>query len=632
MVMVPTVSTPSALKPLVRLSFFAMALVFAAACNSQPASRKEKATQAPAAAPPAPAEPARRGVQPKFAAEREERAPQPSDGDKHVSDAGKGFNGGSKKKVGSAGPATAGQGTGTKASGAKPDGWHRLGARAPMSSSATLRSKRRAVGQNRALGAVAFGGSVAPAWARVQPACFMPTVEVAAQPRSVFWSTGAGATYSYLLGCQEQQQLPMPEQVRSEELLQSFRYGYASHSDDFHLAVDGAPSPTRAGYSVVRLGLRAPDAADDLSRPLQLTLVVELPKQGARLARMQQVVNHLLKGLDKRDRLDLVVYGKTARQLARRADVGSVRALMNQLKALPRHAPTAQWQAVQLVARLRELKNEPQLAQRIVWVAPRDSWWPLPLQNQVVKRLAPLLQHGVRFAGLAVGRSQRRSSSLARLAVELRGDFHAVESLAQAEVFFRSGRGLRSTAVAEALKLQMDFNPAVVGRYRLIGYERRGPALESALASKGRGAVVVAGQELTVLYEVQFHRGAIGDTIGHVRMAFRRPAALAPSKRQFVVRRRDLKREFRAMHASSRLAVLLSQLAEDLRGSPWLQRVDYGDWLARFDTLPATWRRRPDLLRLRLLVKKLSPLAAQRKPPRPQVASLALLELVGGKP
>ena len=189
----------------------------------------------------------------------------------------------------------------------------------------------------------------------------------------------------------------------------------------------------------------------------------------------------------------------------------------------------------------------------------------------------------------------------------------------------REQLGKGGLAFADRLRLELTFDPNVVRRYRLLGYERRG---DDSDEHSGRATPFAYGQELTALYEVQLTDVPQPAKVGDLRVHYRNVRTMA-SHSQTLPLRVHLEKRFDEMEPATRLAVLLAQLAEDLRHSPWLGPLDHAEWLRLLAALPPSWTRRTAIQHLRRQVRSLAQIRSNSRLRRGRYDVQALAGLVG---
>ncbi|HLA41561.1 MAG TPA: YfbK domain-containing protein, partial [Candidatus Glassbacteria bacterium] len=133
-------------------------------------------------------------------------------------------------------------------------------------------------------------------------------------------------------------------------------------------------------------------------------------------------------------------------------------------------------------------------------------------------------------------------------------------------------------------KVQVDFNPDVVARYRLIGYENRAVADENFRNDAVDAGEIGAGHTATALYAVQFKPGAQG-RLATVQLRWEDPQTYKATEINGNFNTWDLTPTFESASPRYQLAVVVAQYAELLRRSPWAEGATFGQILAHASRL-----------------------------------------------
>lgn len=172
--------------------------------------------------------------------------------------------------------------------------------------------------------------------------------------------------------------------------------------------------------------------------------------------------------------------------------------------------------------------------------------------------------------------------------------------------------------VARNVRVQVEFNPRIVERYRLLGYENRGIAdedfLDSSLgeASLGEailgesrvdGGKILEGHAVNALYEVKLRRRGAGGRLGEVRLRHRPADSDDWVETKKTIRRKALVKSWEKANPEMRLAAVVGELAEILRHSYWARDSDPRVLLAEMESLEAFLGEREDYQDLLVMVR-----------------------------
>ena len=154
-----------------------------------------------------------------------------------------------------------------------------------------------------------------------------------------------------------------------------------------------------------------------------------------------------------------------------------------------------------------------------------------------------------------------------------------MDDLDEAQKLFVEDLTSTLQVIALDAKVQVDFNPEVVARYRLIGYENRGVADQDFRNDAVDAGEIGAGHTATALYAVQFQPGATQGRIATVQLRWEDPQSHAVTEINGNFNAWDVAANFENASPRYQLAVTVMQYAELLRHSPWAQGTSFNQLL-----------------------------------------------------
>ncbi len=376
--------------------------------------------------------------------------------------------------------------------------------------------------------------------------------------------------------------LPPAEAIRVEEFVNAFRYADAAPAAaeeagaDFTLVAEGAPSPFAGGerHRLLRFHLRA-RAVDPAERlPAVLTFVVDVSGSMARedrLGLVQRALGLLLDRLRPEDRVGLVVYGDRGEvRLRHTADHERLRRAIDELA--PEGATNAE-DGLRLGYDLAAEGYREGALNRVILcsdgVANVGSTGP----ESILERIGEEARRGVELTTVGFGMGNYNDVLMEQLADRGNGRYAYVDDLRAARrIFVEELTGTLQTVAADA-KAQVEFDPRVVERWRLLGYENRDLADERFRDDRVDAGEIGAGHEVTALYEVKLRpRPPRRGDVATLRLRYRPVGAGGPGEAVEIARAlplRDLERSFAQASPSLRLAAVAAEFAEVLKGSYW---------------------------------------------------------------
>jgi Ca-activated chloride channel family protein len=376
--------------------------------------------------------------------------------------------------------------------------------------------------------------------------------------------------------------LPPREAVRVEEFVNYFSYGDPPPArGDFALRAEGAPSPFAAGpqYRLLRFNLRAREVDAENRKPAVLTFVVDVSgsmNQENRLGLVKQALSLLLGQLHGSDKVGLVIYGDRGQVLL---EPSSDREAIQ--RAIDRLAPGGSTNAEEGLALAYDVAGRafrPGAINRIILctdgVANVGNTGP----ESILARIGREARRGIELTSLGFGMGNYNDALLEQLADKGDGRYAYIDDLDEARrVLVEELTGTLQTIARDA-KVQVDFDPAVVSRWRLLGYENRDIADDKFRDDTVDAGEIGAGHNVTALYEVKLKPGvAGGQKIATLHLRFRAADTREVLETTRELRVADLAGSWDMASPSFRLAALVGELAEVLRGSYWAEDVKLDD-------------------------------------------------------
>jgi Ca-activated chloride channel family protein len=392
--------------------------------------------------------------------------------------------------------------------------------------------------------------------------------------------------------------LPPREAVRAEEIVNAFDYGDASPtSGDFALTAEGAPSPFGEGsrYEIVRFGVtaRAVDGAD--RPPAVLTFVVDVSgsmNREDRLVMVKRALYALLENLREEDRVGLVVYGSRGEVLLEpTTDHDRIARAIDQLRA---EGSTNAEEGLVLAYELADRFRDEELINRVILCSDGVANVGRTGPESILERIKGWADNGIELTTVGFGMGNYNDVLMEQLADTGDGRYAYVDTLDEAhKLFVEELTGTLLTIGSEA-KAQVEFNPEVVSRYRLIGYENRDIADEDFRNDAVDAGEIGAGLTATAVYEIKLHRDLrrhSREPVATLRVRYRPFKSDRVREIKHELRLRDIDGRWDKASPSLRLATLVAEYAEILKGSYWAREGDMREVLNRARELAPAFAR-----------------------------------------
>ena len=329
---------------------------------------------------------------------------------------------------------------------------------------------------------------------------------VAQEPLSTFSADVNTAGYSNVRRYLANNTLPPAGAVRPAELLNFFPYSYPQPAtgEPVAFALAAMPCPWQPQHQLVRVGLKAKQIDPAHAPPRNLVFLIDTSgsmRSPTRLPLVQKSLGMLIDQLTERDTVTVVTYaGSAGLQLppTNGTQKGRIRAVVDSLSA---EGSTNGAGGIALAYEQARLSFIEGGCNRVILCTDGDFNVGVTAEGDLVRTIEKERAGNVFLTILGYGMGNLKDATLEILARHGNGHYAYIDSEAEArKVFVEQGGAL--TAVAKDVKLQVEFNPALVSAYRLIGYENRKLQNEDFKNDAVDAGDMGSGHTVTALYEV----------------------------------------------------------------------------------------------------------------------------------
>ncbi|MEM7357301.1 MAG: von Willebrand factor type A domain-containing protein, partial [Acidobacteriota bacterium] len=319
--------------------------------------------------------------------------------------------------------------------------------------------------------------------------------------------------------------LPQPESVRVEEFVNYFDYGDAAPEEaEFAIHAEGAPSIFGEGdrYYLLRFNLSGRELDEADRKPALLTFVVDVSGSMARenrLGLVQQALSLLLDQLRPDDRIALVTYGTTGQVVFE--PTADREAIRRAIQGLRTGGSTNAEHGLSLAYELAARHARRGMLNRVILCSDGVANVGGTSADTILDRIRRDADQGVELTTVGFGMGNYNDILMERLADEGNGRYAYVDTLDEARrIFVENLTGTLQTLAADA-RVQVEFDPRVVTRYRLLGYENRDLADERFRDDTADAGEIGVGHSVTALYEIKLRRPPRPrDEIGTLRLRY----------------------------------------------------------------------------------------------------------------
>ncbi|HYP79626.1 MAG TPA: von Willebrand factor type A domain-containing protein [Steroidobacteraceae bacterium] len=359
-----------------------------------------------------------------------------------------------------------------------------------------------------------------------------PVHRVADAPVSTFSADVDTASYSVMRRQINEGGLPPADAVRVEEMINYFDYAWpaaTSRNEPFRPTVVVSDSPWAEGRKLIHIGIRGYELP--VSQQPDANLVLLLDVSGSmnspdKLPLAQQALALLLDSLKPTDTVAIVVYAGAAGQVLAPTPVSDRETILRALYSLRPGGSTAGAAGIRLAYELAGRNFRKEGVNRILLATDGDFNVGITDMEQLKSFVARERDRGVFLSVLGFGEGNYRDDMAQMLAQNGNGVAAYIDSVAEARKVLVQQATASLFTIAKDVKLQVEFNPATVAEYRLIGYETRALNEEDFRNDKVDAGDIGSGHTVTAIYEIT-PAGSKSMSLDERRYAGEQPAAAA---------------------------------------------------------------------------------------------------------
>jgi Ca-activated chloride channel family protein len=423
------------------------------------------------------------------------------------------------------------------------------------------------------------------------------------EPVSTFSLDVDTASYSFVRASLNQNTLPQPAAVRTEEMVNYFPYDYApaaGASQPFSTNVAVFPSPWTPGRKLVRIGVKGYEIGRR-TRP-RANLVFLIDTSGSmyapnKLPLVKQSLEMLLDQLDGNDSVAIVTYAGSAGTALEPTPASEKTRIKAVIEGLGAGGSTAGAEGIRQAYRLAEQHFDAKGVNRVILTTDGDFNVGITNQDELKGYIERERGKGVFLSVLGFGMGNYNDAMMQTLAQNGNGTAAYIDTVNEARKTLVDEATSTLFPIAKDVKIQVEFNPRTVAEYRLIGYETRMLKREDFDNDKVDAGDVGSGQTVTALYEVvpvggprangdlRYARPApvaaagVSSELGFVKIRYKLPKSDTSLLLSTPIDRRVQFARFEDAPQDARFATAVAGFAELLRGGRYNGALSYDDVL-----------------------------------------------------
>lgn len=377
--------------------------------------------------------------------------------------------------------------------------------------------------------------------------------------------------------------LPPEEAVRVEEFINNFKYTYNHPSDRaFNVEMEGAPSRFGKGYQLLKIGVVGKKIRAENRKDANLTFVVDVSGSMARedrLGLVRRSLRMLLDQLTPRDKVGIVVYGSNAWVVLEPTSIHDKDQIIRAIEQLVPQGATNAEEGIRMGYEMANRHFNANSINRIILCSDGVANVGHTSAEEFLKFIKAYADKGITLSAVGFGMGNFNDILMEKLGDKGNGHYAYVDSWEESQRVFMENLTGMLQVIARDVKIQVDFDPNVVERYRLLGYENRDVADEKFRDDKEDGGEIGSGHTVTALYEIKFKDGARGD-VGTVYIRHKNPDSFEVSEIAEKIGASIFKSSFELGSFDFRLAAATAEFAEIMRASYWARDSKLSDVLS----------------------------------------------------
>ena len=423
---------------------------------------------------------------------------------------------------------------------------------------------------------------------------------VAEQPVSTFSVDVDSGAYAIVRRYLNQGLLPPQDAVRAEELINYFQYDYPLPRADgapFTVITEVAPTPWNANSLLVHVGLQGYRPPAEVRPASNLVFLVDVSGSMAspdKLPLLKSAFRLLTRQLNSEDRVTLVVYAGASGVVLEPTPGDRKGEILSALERLSAGGSTHGSSGIRLAYRMAEQARIEGGINRVILATDGDFNVGTVNHERLMDLIEEKRRQGISLTTLGFGQGNYNDHLMEQLADKGNGNYAYIDSINEAQKVLVDELGATLQVIAKDVKVQIEWNPTVVGEYRLIGYENRLLAREDFSNDKVDAGDIGAGHTVTALYEIvlansagrrlpslrygqQERRSGMRNELAHLRLRYKTPDGDDSRLIEQPIATGSMLKDVALASDNFRFSASVAAFAQLLRGGRYTEMFDYAD-------------------------------------------------------
>ncbi len=326
-------------------------------------------------------------------------------------------------------------------------------------------------------------------------------------PLSTFSIDVDRASYSNVRRFLNQHTLPQADAVRIEEMINYFSYKYPQPKadDPFSITTEYTECPWNKKHSLIHIGLQGKDVKLDNLPANNLTFLIDVSGSMSsedKLPLLKSGLRLLVEQMRPEDKVSLVVYAGAAGVVLPPTSGDHKDRILDALDKLQSGGSTAGGEGIMLAYKTARENYNVKGNNRIILATDGDFNVGISSDGELTRLIEKEREDGVFLSVLGFGTGNYQDGKMEQLADKGNGNYAYIDNILEAKKVLVKEMGGTLLTIAKDVKLQIEFNPAKVKAYRLVGYENRLLNKEDFNDDKKDAGELGSGHTVTAIYEI----------------------------------------------------------------------------------------------------------------------------------
>ncbi|QCS48661.1 VWA domain-containing protein [Picosynechococcus sp. PCC 11901] len=329
---------------------------------------------------------------------------------------------------------------------------------------------------------------------------------VRTEPLSTFALDVDSGAYSNVRRFLDDGQLPPADAVRLEEMINYFTYDYPAPDDQpFAISTELSQAPWQPQHQLLRIGIKGQEIANEALPPSNLVFLFDVSgsmNDPDKLPLLKSAFRLLVNELRPEDRVSIVVYAGAAGLVLPSTSGAEKETILAALDNLEAGGSTAGGEGIELAYQEAAENFFDNGNNRIVLATDGDFNVGMSSDAELIRLIEQKREQDIFLTVLGFGTGNLKDAKMEQLANNGNGNYAYIDNILEAKKVLVTEMGGTLLTLAKDVKIQVEFNPAQVQAYRLLGYENRLLAAQDFNDDTKDAGELGAGHTVTALYEI----------------------------------------------------------------------------------------------------------------------------------